>query len=52
MSRRAYELSREMAKAVFQKNGEIATVAVKAYLGGSVPVQNLFLELHFMEVCS
>jgi hypothetical protein len=22
-------------------------VAVKAYLGGSVPVQNLFLELHF-----
>jgi hypothetical protein len=26
-------------------NGEVATVAVEAYLGGSVPVQNLFLEL-------
>lgn len=27
-------------------NGEATLVVVKAYLGGSVPVQNLFLELH------
>ena len=26
-------------------NGETVAVAVEAYLGGSVPVQNLFLEL-------
>ena len=32
-------------------NGEIAS-AVETYLGGSVPVRNLFLELHFMEVSS
>ena len=32
-------------------NGETA-IAVETYLGGSAPVQNLFLELHFMEVSS
>jgi len=47
VSRRVHELSRGRAKASSQQTVRSLTQAVEAYLGGSVPVQNLFLELHF-----
>jgi hypothetical protein len=46
VSRRLTNLGVESRKE-FYTNDEIAPEAVEVYLGGSVPVQNLYLELYF-----
>ena len=52
VSRRVHELSRGSVKADSHETVRSPDRVAEAYLGGSVPVQNLFLELHFVEVSS
>ena len=47
VNRRFHALSRLQAKAFKQRNGEVIEMMAESYLGGSVPVENLFLELYF-----